>query len=88
MIRAEPPSLLTWVRSHWSLLGVGFASTGTDGAGPFHLFGREGNASSRSPGADNAVRRAEAKCADVNAITAANTAASGQRVEVAKNRHG
>ena len=80
--------LLAWMRSHGTLKRVGVECTGTYGAGLVRLFGREGVPVLEVTGPDPSARRAKGKDDTLDAIAAARAAASGQRVQVAKNRNG
>ena len=80
--------LLAWMRSHGTLKRVGVECTGTYGAGLVRLLGREGVPVLEVTGPDPSARRAKGKDDTLDAIAAARAAASGQRVQVAKNRNG
>lgn len=80
--------LLFWMRSYGSLLRVGVESTGTYGAGLVRLLAREGVPVLEVTAPDKAARRRKGKDDVIDAISAARAAASGQRVQVAKDRNG
>jgi transposase len=86
--RAGYRGLLAWMRSLGNVLRVGVESTGTYGAGLVRLLGQEGVPVLEVTGPDTAVRRSKGKDDTLDAIAAARAAASGQRVQVAKNRNG
>ncbi len=80
--------LLAWMRSYGHLRRVGVECTGTYGAGLVRLLGREGIPVLEVTAPDSQARRAKGKDDTLDAIAAARAAASGQRVQVAKNRNG
>ena len=86
--RAGYRQLLAWMKGHGNLLRVGVESTGTYGAGLVRLLGREGVPVLEVTGPDKSVRRSSGKDDTLDAIAAARAAASGQRVQVAKDRNG
>ena len=86
--RAGYRKLLAWMRSHGKLLRVGVESTGTYGAGLVRLLAREGVPVLEVTAPDPAARRGKGKDDMIDAVAAAQAAASGQRVQVAKDRNG
>ena len=86
--RAGYRRLLAWMRSHGKLLRVGVEATGTYGASLVRLLSREGVPVLEVTGPDMAARRGKGKDDTIDAIAAARAAASGQRVQVAKDRNG
>ncbi|MHB0866809.1 MAG: IS110 family RNA-guided transposase [Thermoleophilia bacterium] len=86
--RAGYRKLLAWMRSHGKLLRVGVESTGTYGAGLVRLLAREGVPVLEVTAPDLATRRGKGKDDTIDAVAAAQAAASGQRVQVAKDRNG
>lgn len=86
--RAGYRRLLAWMRGHGKLLRVGVEATGTYGAGLVRLLGREGVPVLEVTAPDKTARRGKGKDDTLDAIAAARAAASGQRVQVAKDRNG
>lgn len=86
--RAGYRRLLSWMRSHGKILRVGVESTGTYGAGLVRLLAREGVPVLEVTAPDLAARRGKGKDDTIDAVAAAQAAASGQRVQVAKDRNG
>jgi transposase len=86
--RAGYRALLAWMRSHGSLLRVGVESTGSYGAGLTRHLSLAGITVLEVTGPDRAARRGRGKDDTLDAIAAARAAASGQRVQVAKDRLG
>lgn len=86
--RAGYRRLLTWMRGHGELLKVGVEATGTYGAGLVRLLAREGVPVLEVTAPDKTARRSKGKDDVIDAVAAAQAAASGQRVQVAKDRNG
>jgi transposase len=86
--RAGYRALLAWIRSHGSLLRVGVESTGSYGAGLTRHLSLAGITVLEVTGPDRAARRGRGKDDTLDAIAAARAAASGRRVQVAKDRLG
>jgi transposase len=86
--RAGYRALLAWMQSHGQLQRVGVESTGSYGAGLARHLARAGVPVLEVTGPDPAARRGRGKDDTLDAIAAARAAASGQRVQVAKDRSG
>jgi transposase len=86
--RAGYRAMLRWFRSHGEIIRVGVESTGTFGAGLTRHLALAGIPVLEVTGPDPSIRRAKGKDDAVDAISAAQAARTGQRVQVAKDRSG
>ena len=86
--RAGYRAMLTWFRSHGQVIRVGVEQTGSYGAGLTRHLAIAGIPVLEVTGPDPALRRSKGKDDTLDAIAAAKTALTGQRVSVAKDRRG
>ena len=86
--RAGYRAMLCWFRSHGELLRVGVESTGSYGAGITRHLALSGVPVLEVTGPDRAARRAKGKEDALDAVAAAESARTGRRVQVAKDRCG
>lgn len=86
--RAGYRAMLHWFRTHGELLRVGVEATGTYGAGITRHLALAGIPVLEVTRPDPARRRAQGKDDTLDAVSAAQAALTGQRVQVAKDRAG
>jgi transposase len=80
--------LISWMSGYGSLKRVGVECTGSYGAGLARTFADRAVAVYEVTAPDKGLRRAKGKDDFVDAIAAARSAYSGQRLQVAKDRRG
>lgn len=81
-------SLISWMRTYGTLTRVGVECTGSYGAGLTRYLGLAGICVLEVTRPDKSLRRAQGKNDTFDAISAAQAALTGQRVQVAKDRNG